>query len=126
MLPNPIPLDITQQQPGGHCQSRQTPWPLTDNVRPVSRTHSAPLAALQWPLHHPMVVPAPLHHADWGQDYKMSTNHPAEGLQRPHGGCPPVVCFWDFPPPGVTVAREVHFVPPLTEEPRWEMFPLVS
>ncbi len=49
--------------------------------------------------------------------------HPAEGLQRPHGGCPAVVCFWDFPPPGVMVARAVHFVPPLTEEPRWEMFP---
>ncbi len=59
VLPNTIPLDTTQQQPGGHRQSCQTPWPLTDNVRPVSQTHSAPLAALRcpytilwWSLHH--------------------------------------------------------------------------
>ncbi len=54
-------------------------WPPSDalapnhNVRPVSQTHSAALAALRWPLQHAMVVPAPLHHADWGQDYNMST-----------------------------------------------------
>jgi hypothetical protein len=44
------------------------------------------------------------------------------GLTAAPRGRLPIICFWDFPSPGDTVALKVHFAPPHTKE----TFPLVS
>jgi hypothetical protein len=84
---------IKHQVPGDHHQDSRTPWPAHQRFCLARRTGPAL------------------------QTDKMSTLQlkAYSDLTAAPSGRPPVICFWDFPSPGDTVALKVHFAPQHTK-----------
>jgi hypothetical protein len=94
VLPNTVPLDTTaSRRPPPKLPESRRSGPCHDGVCLAGWTRPATPAALRLSLSRSLLLPPPLHPADWRQG-GQSVNTPAEALEQPHS----VACAAQGPP----------------------------